>query len=103
MLLNVITQTPNIGCFYENRWQILIIGNSEEVAHLEYAILKRKYLNIKIVPNFFSIIIAVIVGGALVKEFDFQNLKFENPALAIVYIITFIICIGFMIKKSKNN
>lgn len=60
-------------------------------------------MKIKIVPNFFSIIIAIIVGGALVKEFDFENLKFENPVLAIVYIITFIICIGFMIKKSKNN
>lgn len=60
-------------------------------------------MKIKIVPNFFSIIIAIIVGGALVKEFDFESLKFENPVLAIVYIITFIICIGFMIKKSKNN
>lgn len=60
-------------------------------------------MKIKIVPNFFSIIIAVIVGGALVKEFDFENLKFENPVLAVVYGITILLCIGFMIKKSKNN
>lgn len=60
-------------------------------------------MKIKIVPNFFSIIIAVIVGGALVKEFDFENLKFENPVLAVVYSITILLCIGFMIKKSKNN
>lgn len=59
-------------------------------------------MNIKIVPNFFFVIVAVILGGALYREFDFQNLKFEKPALAVVYIIVFIACIGFMIKKSKK-
>jgi len=57
----------------------------------------------KIAPNFFFVIIAIILGVALFKQFDFQNLKFEKPALAVVYIIVFIICIGFMIKKSKNK
>jgi len=57
----------------------------------------------KIVPNFFFVIIAVILGGALFKQFDFQSLKFEKPALAVVYIIAFIISIGLMIKKSKNK
>jgi len=56
----------------------------------------------KIAPNFFFVIIALILGGALFKQFDFQNLKFEKPALAVVYIIVFISSIGFMIKKSKN-
>lgn len=60
-------------------------------------------MKIKIVPNFFFVIIAVILGGALYKQFDFQNLNFEKPALAIVYIIVFIICIGLMIKKSNNK
>ncbi len=53
----------------------------------------------KIVPNFFSIIIVLIVGGALIKQFDFQNLKVEKPALAIVYSFAIILSIGFMIKK----
>jgi predicted ferric reductase len=57
----------------------------------------------KIAPNFFFIIIAVIIGGALFKQFDFQNFKFEKPALAVVYIITLLICIGLIIKKSKNE
>ena len=57
----------------------------------------------KIAPNFFFVIIVIILGAALFKQFDFQNLKVEKPALAIVYIIAFIICIGFMIKKSKNK
>ncbi len=60
-------------------------------------------MKIKIVPNFFFVIIAIILGGALTKQFDFQNSKFEKPALAVVYIIVFIICIVFMIKKSKKK
>ena len=56
----------------------------------------------KIVPNIFFVIIAVIIGGALLKQFDFQNLKFEKPAIAVVYIIALIISIGLMIKKSKK-
>jgi len=57
----------------------------------------------KIVPNFFLVIIAVIIGGTIFDQFDFQNLRFEKPALAVVYIITFIACIGFMIKKSEKK
>ena len=60
-------------------------------------------MKIKIVPNFFSIVIALIVGGALIREFNFQDMTFENPALAVVYSIAFILSIGFMIKRSKNK
>ena len=56
----------------------------------------------KIVPNFFSLIIAVILWIALFKQFDFQNLKFEKPALAAIYIIVLIASIGLMKKKSKK-
>lgn len=57
----------------------------------------------KIVPNFLFLIIAIILGVAIFKQFDFQDLKFEKPALAVVYIIVFIISVGFMIKKSKKK
>lgn len=56
----------------------------------------------KIVPNIFSVIIATILWVALFKQFDFENLKFEKPALAVVYIIVLFISIGSMIKKSKK-
>lgn len=56
----------------------------------------------KIVPNFFSIIIATILWVALFKQFDFENLKFEKPALAVIYIIVLIVSVGSMIKKSKK-
>jgi hypothetical protein len=53
--------------------------------------------------NFFFLIITIILGGTLFKQFDFKNLKFEKPALAIVYIITFIACIFFLIKDYRNR
>lgn len=53
--------------------------------------------------NFFFVIIAAIVGSALFKQFDFENLKFEKPLLAIVYVITFIFSIYFLIKNFKNQ
>mgnify|MGYP000170963040 CR=1 FL=1 len=64
---------------------------------------KKKYMKYKIVLNFFSIIIILIVGGALYKQFDFQNMTFEKPVLAVIYVIVVIFGIGFMIKKSKKN
>lgn len=53
-------------------------------------------------PNFFFLIIFFIVGGALLRQFDFQNLTFENTALSVIYLIVFIASIGLMIKKSKK-
>ena len=54
-------------------------------------------------PNFFLIIIAIILGQALYKQFDFENLTFEKPALAILYIIVFVICIYLLVKKTKTD
>ena len=56
-------------------------------------------MKFKIVPNFFSVVMMLILGGALIREFDFENFNFENPALALVYVIAFILSIGFMIKR----
>ena len=56
----------------------------------------------KIKPNFFSLVILIILGGALYKQFDFQKFSFEKPTLAIVYIIAIIISIFMMIQKSNK-
>ena len=56
----------------------------------------------KIKPNYFSVVITVILGVAIFKQFDFQNMKFEKPAIAIVYFIALIIGVGFVLKKSKK-
>jgi hypothetical protein len=56
----------------------------------------------KIKPNYFSVVITVILGVAIFKQFDFQNMKFEKPTITIVYFIALIIGVGFMLKKSKK-
>ena len=54
-------------------------------------------------PNFFFGVIATILGVTLFKHFDFQNLKFEKPALDVVYLITFAISIYMLVKNAKNK
>ena len=53
--------------------------------------------------SFPLVIIAIILGAAIYKQFDFENLKFEEPALTIVYIITFLMTVFFLIKKPKSK
>ena len=48
-------------------------------------------------------IAAIILGVTLFKQFDFQNLRFEKPGLAIVYAIGFIISIYSLVKNAKNK
>jgi len=48
-------------------------------------------------------IVAIIVGVTLFKQFDFQNLKFEKPVLAVVYAITFIGAVYFLFKGEKRK
>jgi uncharacterized membrane protein (UPF0136 family) len=53
--------------------------------------------------NFFLLIIALIVGAALFKQFDFKTLRAEKPALAIVYAITFVFSIYFLVKDFRKR
>ena len=53
--------------------------------------------------NFIFGIIAIILGCSLLKKFDFKNLTFEQPALAVVYIVVFIFSVYFLIKNSKKK
>lgn len=46
---------------------------------------------------------AIIIGAALYKQFDFENLEFENPALATVYSIAIAISIIFLINDTKKR
>ena len=49
--------------------------------------------------NFLFGIIAIILCSVIYKQFDFENLKFEKPALATVYIVTFLFSIFFLIRN----
>lgn len=45
----------------------------------------------------------IVIGIALFKEFDFENLKFDKPALAFVYFIGFALSIIFQFKDFKKQ
>ncbi len=53
--------------------------------------------------SFPLIIIAVVIGWTIFRDFDFKNLKFEKPALAVVYILTFLMTLYFIFKKDKQK
>jgi len=48
-------------------------------------------------------IIAIILGSTLYKQFNFETLKFEKPALAVVYIIVFVCSILVLIKNFRKR
>jgi len=53
--------------------------------------------------NFMFLIIAFILGTALWKDFDFQSLRFEKPALDTVFLITFIVSVYLIIKDLRTK
>ena len=53
--------------------------------------------------NFFFGIIAIILGSAIYKQFDFEYIKFEKPALTTIYIIVFVLSIYFIIRDYKKR
>lgn len=57
--------------------------------------------NKKRLPFTFTII-AIILGVILFRQFDFENLRFEKPWLAVVYIIGFLISIYALTHDYRN-
>lgn len=53
--------------------------------------------------SFVFTIIAIILGVILFKQFDFENFKFEKPALAVVYLIVFVFSIYILVRNYKNQ
>ncbi|SKA01142.1 hypothetical protein SAMN04488132_10830 [Sediminibacterium ginsengisoli] len=47
------------------------------------------------------LIIAIVIGSAIYREFNFETYRFEKPALAVVYILTFVMCVYFMVRGRK--
>lgn len=54
-------------------------------------------------PNFFSLIIIIMVGTALYRQSDFQTLRFEKLALSMIYLIVFTTSLVLMIKDMKKK
>jgi hypothetical protein len=55
--------------------------------------------------SFVLVVSAIIIASALYKQFDFQTLKFQKPALAALYIIVLAVSIGIMVRNAvaKNK
>ncbi len=49
-------------------------------------------------PSIVFIIIALILGTTLYKQFDFETGQFEQPAMAVIYGLTFVACLVFLVK-----
>ena len=54
-------------------------------------------------PNFFLIIIGMVIGRALYKQLDFESVTFKKPTLAIVYIIVLVVSVYLYLKKEKKQ
>jgi hypothetical protein len=53
--------------------------------------------------SFPLIIIVIVLGLTIFKQFDFENFKFEQPAMAVIYILTFLMTVYFILKKDKEK
>ncbi len=53
--------------------------------------------------NFILLVVAFILGTTLFKHFDFKTFSFKMPALDIIFLITFIVCIILIIKDYKRQ
>ena len=53
--------------------------------------------------NFVFTIIAIIVGGSLIKEYDVENRTFEKPLLALIYLLTFLFSVFIIIKDLRKR
>ncbi len=45
----------------------------------------------------------LIIGVALFKQIDFQNLSLEKPALGTVYLITLVFLVYVQIRDAKSR
>lgn len=60
-------------------------------------------MNKKSGVSFFLVVIALIVGRRLFQHFDFETFTFEKPLLDIIYLITFIVMVVFMVKVFRDR
>jgi hypothetical protein len=53
--------------------------------------------------SFPLLVIAIVLGATIFKQFSFDTLRFENPAMAVVYILTFLMTVYFIFRKNKQK
>ena len=60
-------------------------------------------MNNKIGFNLLFAILAFPIGLALFREFDAKTFAFKNPALGIIYLVTFIVSVYLTFKKKTKS
>lgn len=53
--------------------------------------------------SFPLVIIAIVLGVTLYKQFSFDTLTFEQPAMAVIYGLTFAMTMYFLFKRKKQK
>jgi hypothetical protein len=53
--------------------------------------------------SFTFLIVAIILGVTLYKQFDFGTFKFKHTGLAIVYLVVFIGCVTVLIRNARGK
>lgn len=48
-------------------------------------------------------LIAVILGVAVFKQFDFEAFKFKKTGLGILYLLTFLGVVTFLVRSRKGK
>jgi predicted ferric reductase len=48
-------------------------------------------------------ILATVIGIALFKQIDFENLRFQKTGMGIIYLIGFAASIFLLLKNEKNK
>lgn len=49
------------------------------------------------------VIVAIVLGWTIYKQFDFKSFKFEEPGIATVYVLTFLMTVYFLVKNAREN
>lgn len=52
---------------------------------------------------FFFGTLAFILGLSILREFDLKNIRFEKPALVIIYAIAFLLSVYFIVRSVKEK
>ncbi|RAJ08292.1 hypothetical protein LX64_00939 [Chitinophaga skermanii] len=60
-------------------------------------------MNSKQGPSFVLLIVAIIVGVALYKQFDFETKTFAKPALSVVYGITLLVAVTVIVRNLRKK
>jgi len=47
------------------------------------------------------VVIAILVGSALLKQIDFKNLSVDKPVLAILYAIVLAVSVFLLVRRPK--